>query len=68
MNREISILIQLRKNIVQEFGEQISTSTDCDILALLLKQKLNANISGQTLRRFFGLVKCNSKTSHFTLD
>ena len=68
MNREITILMHLQKNVEKQFGKQISSSTHCDQLARLLTRDFNSNVSSQTLRRFFGLVKSESKTSHFTLD
>lgn len=68
MQREIGILNELRKKVVTQFGKEIRTATDCDHLTLLLTQNYHANISSQTLRRFFGLIKSDSKTSHFTLN
>ena len=68
MNRELSILVHLQKNVGKHFGKQISSSTDCDKLASLLSYNFNTNLSAQTLRRFFGLIKSTSKSSHFTLD
>lgn len=68
MNREVNILAHLQKNVGKHFGKQISNSTDCDKLAAVLAQKFSVNISSQTLRRFFGLIKSGSKSSHFTLD
>lgn len=68
MNRELSILVHLQKNVGKQFGKQISSSTDCDRLAVLLSYNFNVNLSSQTLRRFFGLIKSTSKSSHFTLD
>ena len=68
MNRELSILVHLQKNVGKQFGKQISSSTDCDKLASLLSYNFNTNLSAQTLRRFFGLIKSTSKSSHFTLD
>ena len=68
MKREISILNHLKNSVIQQFGKQITTATDCDCLAALLTQKFTANISSQTLRRFFGLIKAESKASYFTLD
>lgn len=68
MNRDINILTQLQKNVAKEFGKQICTATDCDQLRRILKAQFNANLSSQTLRRFFGLIKSDSKSSHFTLD
>lgn len=68
MNTEYTIVDQLQKNVVREFGKQINTATDCINLAGLLTQKFNTNISAQTLRRFFGLIKSTSESSQFTLD
>ena len=68
MKKEVSILNHLKKRVIQGFGKQITTATDCNSLAALLTQKFNVNLSSQTLRRFFGLIKSESKSSHFTLD
>ena len=68
MKRESEIINHLQKRVIKHFGKQISTATDCEKLADALKQNFNANISPQTLRRFFGLIKSTSKTSIFTLD
>ena len=68
MKRESDIINHLQRKIVKRYGKQISTATDCEKLADALKQDFNANISPQTLRRFFGLIKSTSKTSIFTLD
>jgi RNA recognition motif-containing protein len=68
MNRDITILTHLQKNVAKQFGKQIRTATDCDHLSILFKRNLNAEVSSQTLRRFFGLIKSSSNTSHFTLD
>jgi hypothetical protein len=68
MNREISVVNQLRKNIEKKFGKDIQTATDCDNLVSLITRDCKTNISFQTLRRFFGLIKTTSGSSHFTLD
>ena len=68
MNREISVVNQLRKNIEKQFGKHIKTATDCDNLASIVIRDCKTNISSQTLRRFFGLIKTTSESSHFTLD
>lgn len=68
MNREISVVNQLRKNIEKQFGKDIKTATDCDKLASVIIRDCKTNISSQTLRRFFGLIKTTSESSHFTLD
>ncbi|MEG2079300.1 hypothetical protein [Chryseobacterium sp.] len=68
MNREISVVNQLRKNIEKQFGKDIQTATDCDNLVSLITRDCKTNISSQTLRRFFGLIKTTTRSSHFTLD
>lgn len=68
MNIEANILIHLQQTVGKQFGKQISSSTDCDKLASLLSYNFNTNLSAQTLRRFFGLIKSTSKSSYFTLD
>ncbi len=68
MNREISVVNQLQKNIEKQFGKDIKTATDCDSLVSVIIRDCKTNISSQTLRRFFGLIKTTSGPSHFTLD
>ena len=68
MDRNRRILTQLQKDVSRNFGRQVSTATDCDQLRSLLKEKLDANLSSQTLRRFFQIIKSDSKSSIFTLD
>ncbi len=68
MNRKITVVNQLRKNVEKQFGKDIKTATDCDVLASVIIRDCKANISSQTLRRFFGLIKTSSESSHFTLD
>jgi len=67
MNRNTDALLQLRLNVIDQFGKQIVTATDCENLAAILAEKLKANISAQTLRRFFGLIKASSQPSLYTL-
>jgi len=68
MNKEHTIIQQLRQNVIRNFGQPINTATDCIHLATLLTQKFNTNISPQTLRRFFGLIKSASASGLFTLN
>ncbi|MCD9853568.1 hypothetical protein LUD75_02535 [Epilithonimonas sp. JDS] len=68
MNQEISVANQLRKNIEKQFGKDIKTATDCDNLVSVILRDCKTNISSQTLRRFFGLIKTTTESSHFTLD
>lgn len=68
MNRETNVLNQLRKTIAKQFGKDIKTATDCDNLVSVIIRDCKTNISSQTLRRFFGLIKTTTGSSHFTLD
>ena len=68
MKRTSVAIRQLRHKVIKVFGKQIVTATDCENLAALLVVNHKANISAQTLRRFFGLVRVSSKPSRFTLD
>lgn len=68
MHLEIDILSSLRKTVSQQFGKEISTATDCNNLAHSIFKNFGENTSGQTFRRFFGLVKSSSGSSKFTLD
>ena len=68
MSKANTIVHQLRLQVIRTFGKQINTATDCISLATLLAQKFNTNISPQTLRRFFGLIKSASASSQFTLN
>ena len=68
MNRETNVLNQLRKTIAKQFGKDIKTATDCDNLVSVIIRDCKTNISAQTLRRFFGLIKTTSEPSNFTLD
>ena len=68
MNRETNVLNQLRKTIAKQFGKDIKTATDCDNLVSVIIRDCKTNISSQTLRRFFGLIKTTSEPSNFTLD
>ncbi|KFC21121.1 hypothetical protein [Epilithonimonas lactis] len=68
MNREITVVNQLRKNIEKQFGKDIKTATDCDNLVSVILRDCKTNISSQTLRRFFGLIKTTTGSSQFTLD
>lgn len=68
MNRETNVVNQLRKTIAKQFGKDIKTATDCDNLARIIVRDCKTNISSQTLRRFFGLIKTSTGSSRFTLD
>lgn len=62
------MVAQLRKDILKKFGKNVKTATDCDALAVLISEHCAANISSQTLRRFFRLIKSSSAPSQYTLN
>lgn len=68
MSSDFSSIQILKQDVCKCFGKQIVTAKDCDDLSTLLFQKFNKNLSSQTLRRFFGLIKTDSNASVFTLD
>ena len=68
MNTEKSTSQYLQKRIMEQFGRHIVSLRDCEELASVLERQFNAQISAQTLRRFFGIVKSDSNPSVFTLN
>ncbi|MFC6268042.1 hypothetical protein [Frigoriflavimonas asaccharolytica] len=68
MNKNQEILSHLQKKIEKHFGKSVSTATDCEELSNIIKKNLNENISAQTLRRFFALVKSNSGLGKYNLN
>lgn len=68
MHKVKSTHLHLREKIVENFGRQILSLRDCEELSEKLVQNFNAQISPQTLRRFFGLVKSESSFSIYTLN
>ena len=61
------LLPALRKEIENSFGRKILSSRDCLQLVDDIYQKTGYNINGNTLRRFFGLVKTDYSASPSTL-
>lgn len=58
----------LRDLIVKEFGQSISTKTDCDKLSELIEIRTHKVLSVNTLRRFFDIMPTGSKPSLETLN
>lgn len=58
----------LRQKVCIVYGKQITSARDCDALANILLEKHAITLNSQTLRRFFGLIKSNSKSGGYTLD
>lgn len=58
----------LRKDIENKFGKEVLYAKDCDLLAKEINKKIKRQISGSTLKRFFGIVKSGFKPSKYTLD
>src|SRR3982750_406427 len=61
------LLPALRKEIENSFGRKILSSRDCLQLVDDIFQKTGYNINGNTLRRFFGLVRTAYSASPSTL-
>jgi hypothetical protein len=68
MNKEKSTYLNLQKKVAEQFGRHIVSLSDCEELVEQLSDKCNAQISAQTLRRFFGIVKSESNYSNYTLN
>lgn len=68
MTRNAIVISNLQKNVIAKFGKPITTATDCANLAELLGAHFHAQISAQTIRRFFGIIDSTSKPSIFTLN
>lgn len=68
MIREAEVIVKLKQRVTEQFGKQIVSAADCEIIAKSLRDNQNVSVSAQTLRRFFGLIKASSKTSLYTLD
>jgi hypothetical protein len=56
----------LKQEVEKLFGKKITIATDCTQLSKLVLQATNENISSQTIRRFWGIVKYENKISNFT--
>ncbi len=70
MRKETSTdhLKYLLKETEHVFHCKVATSANCNQLSIEIRSKTSQNISSQTLRRLFGLVKTNTSPSLFTLD
>ncbi|SIT95807.1 hypothetical protein SAMN05660493_00472 [Epilithonimonas bovis DSM 19482] len=72
MNKNSTLYIDairhLKKVIIQNFGKQISTATDCALLSDRIAKETGFSISAQTIRRFFGLIKSDSQTSDYVVN
>jgi len=58
----------LQTSVEQVYGVPIKYGNQCQQLIIAIFEETNEYISFQTLRRFFGFIKTNNKTSNRTLD
>ena len=61
--------IKLRADVENKLGFEVTCTRDCIILSQEMKrfdQRFTLSVS--TLRRFFGIIKQNSPTSHSSLN
>lgn len=61
-------LERLREEVCQRFGRKVAKHRDVVELADQLKKKTETDLSTQTVKRFFGLIKDDTKPSAITLD
>lgn len=65
LTNHLECLLRETENV---FHRKIATSANCNQLTREIRVKTSQNISSQTLRRLFGLVKTDTSPSLFTLD
>ena len=58
----------LRNSIQSQINKSEMYGSDCTILSQMIFEKTLRRISSSTIKRFFGLIKCNYKPSKYTLD
>ncbi|WP_347840997.1 hypothetical protein [uncultured Draconibacterium sp.] len=58
----------LRNSIQSQINKSELYGSDCNILSQKILKKTQRQISSSTIKRFFGLIKCNYKPSKYTLD
>lgn len=58
----------LKKDIRNKIGKKILYAKDCDLLSNEINKNIHRQISGSTIKRFFGIVASNFKPSKYTLD
>jgi len=58
----------LRKDIQNKIGKKVLYAKDCDLLSNEINEKNQRQISGSTIKRFFGIVTSKFKPSKYTLD
>lgn len=68
MDLNSTTLKSLRTHAEKKFGKKIVTAGDCEELSHTINLVTTTKVSGQTLRRFYGLIKSTSCTSRFTLN
>jgi len=62
------MLEQLKKVVLEKFGEELSYTKDCEALSEVVCQSTGGRISATTIRRVYGFLKSPSAPSKFTLD
>ncbi len=68
MHIEVKSLEYLKLRTKKKLGKEVIRMSDCESLSKLLENELKLNVSAQSLRRFFGLIKYDGGFSAYTLD
>ena len=58
----------LKHKIELKFGKNIKYQKDCKALAAAIEKQCDEKISYLTIERCFGIIKCSSSPSDFTID
>ena len=65
---EKALIDVLRRCVQQQFGRAPLNSADAEELAETIRRKTKSTLSSQTVRRFFGLVKCDGNFRQHNLN
>lgn len=67
MENEIHLEL-LKEKIVQKYGRKITCHAECDDLAETISTETKQRLSSSTVKRIFGLLKCNTNFSKHTFN
>ncbi|WP_321373663.1 hypothetical protein [uncultured Draconibacterium sp.] len=58
----------LQNNIQSKINKSKLYGSDCNLLSQKIYDETRRQVSSSTIKRFFGLIRCNFKPSKYTLD
>lgn len=65
---EAANIRHLKTETLKKMGKSVLRAPDCEALSKVLENDYRLNVSPQSLRRFFGLIKYDGGFSSYTLD